>query len=245
MAQVAEAPSVVEAVKQTGYWRLILHPTHFDKDRIPRLSDAEDLVRRAVVRLRGWDFPHIDPHHGVTKCRDWVESSCNWQEKVEYWRFHRSGQFVYLLAMEEDYWVDADRVVTYRDDALVSAAVPYGGGLLDIVCALYRITELFVFGSALAPHPAFEDGCVVEVQLHGTKGRTLMDWERRAKRVLDGCACVSDSVEICDAYPSLDMRTRPAVLALDMTERVLEQFQWAGSRSLLASSQARLLERRL
>lgn len=46
------------AFETLGHWSVQVHPTAFERDRIPR-GDLESVIEAATVRLRGWPVPFI------------------------------------------------------------------------------------------------------------------------------------------------------------------------------------------
>src|SRR5208337_3130253 len=67
----AQEVGVLERIRLRGHWRVALRPGSFQRDRIADRSDLFRIVERNSVRLRGWDYPHIDyqnqPQIGVDR----------------------------------------------------------------------------------------------------------------------------------------------------------------------------------
>lgn len=49
------------------------------------------------MRLRGWDYPHVDPI-GYIRGNDWIQSGSDFGNHVEIWRFYQSAQFAHQFA---------------------------------------------------------------------------------------------------------------------------------------------------
>lgn len=83
-------------IHETAYWRILLHPTEYDPQRLPTLKDCRAAVEAASVRLRGWDYPHIDPPpYDYVYDNGWIQSGSDFGNHVELWRFYQSGQFIH------------------------------------------------------------------------------------------------------------------------------------------------------
>src|SRR5829696_6596341 len=94
---VFETERRLAEIHDTGYWRVLIHPTVFEGSRIPTLADCWRIVEESRVSLRGWDYPHVDPAQQL-RGDDWVQSGAAWANHVELWRFYQSGQFVHHFA---------------------------------------------------------------------------------------------------------------------------------------------------
>jgi hypothetical protein len=66
-------------------------------------------VERNSVRLRGWDYPHVDARAQPLTGANWVGQQTNWQGEIEVWRFWESGQFVHFFTIFGE-WRDQSRV---------------------------------------------------------------------------------------------------------------------------------------
>ena len=151
-------------IKSRGFWRVMLRPALFQADRIPSLSDCKKLVADCKVSLRGWDYPHYDT---VISGRDYIWSDTNWGSKKEVWRFYQSGQFANYFACPEDWWKE-DPITSWEAKQYVSG---YG---LEVLMALFRLTEIYEFAARLTQKGAFGDELTLSVRLQGMLGRRLI-----------------------------------------------------------------------
>src|SRR5438552_1882314 len=101
--KVPEA-ELLAKIKTRGYIDVAIRPATFVEERVGR-ADLFDVVNKCKVSLRGWDFPHInrndDPHIDI----DWVGQSYQWEHQLELWRLYRSGQFVSISGIPNE-WRD-------------------------------------------------------------------------------------------------------------------------------------------
>ena len=93
---------IVNKIKSGPYWRVNLRPYEFNEEKIKTLSEIRKLLDQCQVSLRGWDFPHID-HQKTMNGQDWVQSECDFNDIIEFWRFFKSGQFIHYFSVYEHY----------------------------------------------------------------------------------------------------------------------------------------------
>ncbi len=162
---VAQEQTVLEKIRTRGYWRVVIRPTTFERNHIPNYADLYPIVQKNSVRLRGWDYPHIDHERQPRRDHDWVGQDTNWDFFIEAWRLYLSGQFVHLFAISEDWrdqsshWPPANGWVPGRD--------------LNYVDTIYELLEIFEFAARLALSPAGAAFMRVEIEIHGLEGRRL------------------------------------------------------------------------
>ena len=155
--------ALLDKIRSRGYWRVVIRPMTFVQDRIPSIASLRPIIEKTSVDLRGWDFPHIDPHVNIDIHEDWIEQAFEWLEYLEVWRLYQSGQFVDIVAIPSD-WFDQ------------SSHGPAGWEVetrLPIVDALFTLTEIFEFASRLALTEAGDDPVHIEITLAGLAGREL------------------------------------------------------------------------
>ncbi|MGH7807080.1 MAG: hypothetical protein ACRENT_03215, partial [Thermodesulfobacteriota bacterium] len=163
---------ILDKIRSRGYWRVVIYPTRFIKDRISPITVLYPLVEKTSVQLRGWDFPHVDRKQDPHIDLDWISQEVDWNHSVEVWRFYQSGQFIHYAGIGSD----------WRDQSGLWPAdkgwTP--GALLGIVHTVFRFTEIFEFASRLALTDAGDEQMHIEVTLSGLQGRKLfVDSERR------------------------------------------------------------------
>ncbi len=226
----------LQEIHETGYWRIRIRPTQFDKHLIPSLEQCRDILRVSAVSLRGWDYPSwLDEE--VFNGRDWLQGGSGVAPYIEYWRFYQSGQFVHHFAMREDY-----------QDPLLQPATRIPAShpkCLDISQTLFRITEIYEFAARLASRKILLPQAVISIQLLGTEGRRLQHrWNQL--RPIGRYECRLPSIETETTCDALELLGNSAALALNATKAIFEGFNWIGiPEKILAEDQRKFLERRI
>lgn len=222
---------LTSVIRSKGYWRVEVRPAQFVRNGIPR-SDLSSILQRAVVRLRGWDFPHVEGQAADRRGNDWIGGETDRFDHREAWRFYQSGQFVHLRALPED-WMEPDRFMPF---SRVPRDIP-GLGVGD---ALFRITEVFEFASRLSVTEAGSDQMVVGIELRNTAGRHLyVDDPRRMS--MDNQYSFHDKTLTTSVVTSRgDITGRSRDLALDTASDVFGRFGWYPDRGLLRGQQDEL-----
>lgn len=225
-------------IHETGYWRVLVHPTVFEPRRIPTLHDCEKIIAATSVRLRGWDYPHIDRADYV-RGDDWIQSGSDVGNHVEFWRFYQSGQFVHHAAIRYD-----RLPVNQFDRSTHSGALLPGQRHIDFIDVLYTVTEILEFTKGLAYRGVLDPAGALRIELHGTAQRMIIG---PPGRLLNGLYTAAiDPITWSETQPATALIADAPRLALDATIHILERFNWTHPpRAMLEADQRRLLERRL
>ncbi|MGA7678304.1 MAG: hypothetical protein WCA51_08055 [Dehalococcoidia bacterium] len=157
--------TLIEKIKSRGYWRMVIRPGQFVEKRIQDISALYPIIQKTSVELRGWDFPHVDPHTNPHIDVDWIGQESEWEHYLETWRFYQSGQFVDLVGIGGD----------WRDQSTLWPADKEWkpGALLGIGDALFMFTEIFEFAARLALTEAGDGLIHIEITVGGLAGRRL------------------------------------------------------------------------
>lgn len=162
--------ALMQKIRSRGYWQVTVRPATFAKERV-QYSDLEDILRRASVDLRGWDFPHIDPQAQAERGVDWIGQETEWSDLLEAWRFHQSGLFLDLAGLWSDW---RDQSVWFKPS---QGWQP--GRTLGIGEVAFRAVEIFEFAARLAVTNAGGDMMHIGIEVHGLKGRILVNDDPR------------------------------------------------------------------
>jgi len=169
---------IVNKIKSGPYWRVNLRPYEFNEEKIKTLSEIRKLLDQCQVSLRGWDFPHID-HQKTMNGQDWVQSECDFNDIIEFWRFFKSGQFIHYFSVYEHYIksqkVNPSSMWETRNDGQPS-------GYVGIITTIYRMTEIYEFVMRLAQKDVYDKGISISITLSGINNFKLFYFE--AERVL-------------------------------------------------------------
>lgn len=130
---------LLEEIRSRGYWDIRIRPVTFKQERVP-LSQLRQIIIRASLDYRGWEFPYntpVLPKTGV----DWIGLENQHQNSLQAWRFFQSGQ----LAIEVGFLDDWGEELPYD---LGRYTAP--GAILSILDVVFRLTEIFGLASRLA-----------------------------------------------------------------------------------------------
>jgi hypothetical protein len=232
--------ATVSRITSRGYWKVIMYPSEFRRDRIANLLECQRLVENCKVSLRGWDYPHFER---LVSSEDYICSGTDWEIYKEYWRLYRSGQFVHYFGCVEDWWrgstLDAELGARYAP-----------GEVLELIMVLYHMTEVHEFASRMAQRSVFGEQMSLTIEAHGMRGRRLIRVGNSLFDEFGQYVSQQESFKFESAYAVQDLIGRSAEVALDQALRVYELFNWRNARmaqnvSGLRDEQRKLLERRL
>ena len=227
---------VLQRIRERGYWRVVIRPGSFERERIP-FSALYPLLAERVVRFRGWEFPQLEPYGEFDPGQDWIaHGSERYGKYLEYWRFYQSGQFVDFEAIAED----------WHDQSLPGPVPTDGapGRLLPIFETVYHLTEIFEFAARLALTDAYgaDDQIRVEILLRGLLGRQLyVDKPGRYLRLTFKPA-VLDELPYAVDLPRDEIVGEPRKLALQAAEQIFYRFQWQPTPGVLERMQEELTQ---
>lgn len=228
---------LLERIKGRGYWQVIIRPSAFVPERVPRVQDCLQLVQTKLVRLRGWDFPHIELNAGFGN--DYVESATDWMHMKEFWRFFQSGQFVFVGAFYED-WVQES------DWFKMGAGVQLKPGVaLDILDALYKLTEIYEFAARLAQSGLFDDTVVMRVALNKLQDRQLIFWPGSGRRLSVPYTCRAPDLAQERTFAASDLLGKAREYSLHHFLWVMERFGFAAPEAVFRKDQDAFLAGRI
>ena len=160
--------TVLNKIRSRGYWRVEIRPTEFQADRIPQNEDLFRIVEKNSVRLRGWDYPHIDYARPPLRGNDWVGQEFDRDDKIEVWRIYRSGLFTHYFTIHGD-WRDHSRHWPPE-----SGSGWEWGRELNYLSTIYSFVEIFEFASRLALSLAGAGQMSVEIDMNGLANRRVI-----------------------------------------------------------------------
>lgn len=234
MIQDEAEHSRLDKIHSTGYWRVLIRPTVFEKTRIATLNECRKVVQSSVVELRGWDYPHwkdSEIHNG----QDWIEGGSGFSSHIEYWRFHQSGQFVHHFAMSED----------YEPNVFGSSKNDIDGPRLSILSTLFSVTEIYEFAARLCAKDVLRPAVDLEICLKGTQDRTLFFWQP-GRYTNKAYTCALPEIRFEKQHSQEDLLGAARELAITATVSIFERFNWMDPPlPLLQNEQQKLIERRL
>lgn len=234
--------TIIKKIKSGGYWRIQFMPKPKIDDRISSLSVCRGITRKAVVELRGWDYPHFptqnDEKQRLDNYSDYIGSWIDWESYKELWRMYLDGAFIHYFGMLED-WYSED---SWSDEARKSISP---GSILDIVHVIFRVTEIFEFFSRLVKQKIYEDTIIVEIALFKTNERKLVILDPVRVPLVADYKAAAPEIIFKKEYTAQEVINKPAELALEVILFIFERFNWNNpSIGMIKSDQRRLLERK-
>ncbi|MGA2496085.1 MAG: hypothetical protein ABSF67_24710 [Roseiarcus sp.] len=217
---------LLEKITGYGHWRVNLRPLAALPERLT-LARCFEVVEQSRVSIRGWDYPHIsrreDAEGGSGRAGEYFENWCDWHSQVEFWRMYRSGQFLSYNTLNDDTEVPPE-------DA---------GKLLNVVDAIYTVSEFTDFAGRLVANVPFAAGLHLALTLNGTAGRRLWSGRNRVP-FFDAKTTEAPLVE-------LNRRIAPGdnaqELAISLLVELFDHFGWNPDPSQLQGDQSRFYRR--
>jgi hypothetical protein len=164
MSTVQET-AVLAKIRSRGHWRVVIRPTEFQEHRVSEYADLWTIVEKNSVRLRGWDYPHIDRSQPPLTGNEWVGQEYDQEDEIELWRIYQSGLFIHFFTIAGD----------WRDLSTFWPAGPEWawGREVDYLQTIYSFLEIFEFASRLALSPAGAGLMNVGIDMERLMGRRV------------------------------------------------------------------------
>lgn len=220
---------LTKAIREKGYWYIDVRPAEYVGDRV-RYASLGPILDRTVVRLRGWDFPHIDRQRDLQRGNTWIGGETDWSWFKEAWRFYRSGQFVYEIGIHED----------WAGETFPPQRLPLDVPALGVGDALFRITETYEFASRLSVTEAGAHQMRIAIDVRNAAGRSLyVDDINRMP--MDRTRPFSEpTVYSAITVSRDDLAGRSRSLAIDAAAELFARFGFHPTRALLEGQQSEL-----
>ncbi|MFA6193257.1 MAG: hypothetical protein WC726_00105 [Parcubacteria group bacterium] len=240
--------SIINKIKETGYWKVIIRPVEFDEKRIADKDTAAKIVEDSKIAFRGWDYPHIDRQEGIVRSgSDSVSSFCDWSEggHFEFWKLYLNGQFVHYFSIVEDYKISEKQKQQIRDSFHFSKLDKDNQRFLSIINALYTVTEIYFFAANLAKSSNFGKEIEIIIELDNVDGRALFFWGEPFRHLFQAYICRYQPIEEKRIVQTEELIKNPAELALDFTMDIFKEFNWKDvNKDVFVGDQKKLIERR-
>lgn len=241
-----EVKERLEEIKSHAYWRVNIRPLEFKKDRIQTLSETRKIVEESIVKLAGWNYPHLYEPETVNG-EDWVQSGIDFEDFIEFWKFYQSGQFIHYFALHEDHnYRVKEHINQHRGRyPIFSRSIRKPKGFVSIFWALYTITHVYEFAIRLAQKNIYDTKVYISIQLQGIKDYELFFWEPTRilnKQYIAGIEQIPFESEL----GTEELIATGHEEAINKTIHFLECFNWNNPpREILVEEQKKLLEKRL
>lgn len=175
---------LINEIKNGNYWRINLLPIDdsFNKQKINSINECYKIICDNSVLIHGRCFPHIDRDYGNFPVEDYeigidfVEVSLDVDYYREIWRYYQSSQFIFYIAIEDDYRIDEIK----KQGNLPFHLNPNNdsGKYFNIERCIYYVCELFEFIKRLAENGKLESSFEISLLFKGMEDRILFLWER-------------------------------------------------------------------
>jgi len=223
--------ALADKIRSRGHWLVTLNPSTYVEERVP-YGELYAIIERNAVNLRGWDFPHIDPHSPIVREANWIGQESDWNQYKEAWRFYQSGQFIDMTGLWED-WLD--------ESSLQSR--PEGwqpGKFLGVANTIFRFTEIHEFAARLAATSAGDQMMHIAVKISGLENRELrLEDPGRAPFMYPRKTSMKE-FEFEQDITKVELLGQPRELALERLLRLFERFDWTPTVDQLRDWQSRI-----
>ncbi|WP_215115399.1 helix-turn-helix domain-containing protein [Exiguobacterium sp. s80] len=202
-----ENNEIFSIIQKAGYWKITIKPTHYKENRINTLSECANRLYKNKLSLRGWDFPHISTLENGNR---FVQTSEKFMHYNEFFRFFKSGQFVYYKAMYEESMED------YYQSKV-------NGKGLEIISTLLLFTEIFEFASRMFAQEDMGSHITVNIEAFDIKDRQLFFYDARALYT-QYVSKLEDKIEIKKDMSIEQLITESSELAIKASNDFFEIF---------------------
>ena len=234
--------TILEDIKKKGYWKIRIIPGSARQDRFS-MSKLRDLIGVCKVRLRGWDYPHLDPEH-TRNFSEYLQSYCQFLEHYEIWRFYKSGQFIHYFSMKED-WIDQIRIHEILKYYSNESDIDPDRKGLSILSTLYSLSEIYEFAVRLASKDVLGSELTISIDLFGLTNRQLFFFDSD-RDLFYSYISEEEHFSFQRNLNKDDLISSASELALENFLELLHVFQWNDpSLDLFQEEQRKFLQRRL
>ncbi len=216
-------------VKERGHWRMVVALRGSDASATldQPLPALVGILQRAEVSKRGWNLPvvHLD---GISNHDPYVEGGSRWARYHERWRLFRDGVFLMEQGLRDDW------------NEYHFAEAKNRPNELNLVDAIYTLTEMFLFASRLGSGWRDVASVWMRIELQNVAGRTLWmsDQNRAWMHTYTNSAPTLKPID--NNYDLVDLTERSEELARDAAVHLFQSFGWTPAPEVLVSIQASL-----
>jgi hypothetical protein len=226
--------NTLEKIKLRGYWKVVIRPAEFLRERVAELLYLKEIIRKSSVELRGWDFPHISSNTDISVGMDWVGQEVDWSEHVETWRLYQSGQFAFYGGIYYDW---QDQSIFERPS---QSWTP--GKHLGVVDTIFRLTEIYELAARLSMTEAGGDSLFIGTTLVGLSGRALrIDDPRRSGFSYPRTSAIQE-FPYSVTLPREQLVSEARDQALKHADQLFTRFNWTAGVEFLKTMQESLFK---
>ena len=209
--------TATEKIKSRGHWVVRIRPEQYASNPSHSLRHLERAVQESAVALRGWDYPHYSSQSPPVRSVDYVEQTLDWQHYVELWRAYRSGQFVSMNGLWEDWREQSDFWPPPQGWRVAQALM-----IEDVV---FRFTEIYEFASRWLHAMNVSGLAVIACTLRGLQDRQLIVGPGRVP-FIEPRMCRVPEWASEHTYAMADLFSQARELAVSPAISLFELFGW-------------------
>jgi len=227
--------TIKEKIFTRGYWLVTIRPVSFIEKRIPDISELYPIIQKNSVRLRGWNFPHLDIRNPPKIDIDWVGEDFEWEHYLSSWRFYQSGLFTHLSGFSVD-WRDQSNLWPAYEDWKPNV-------LLGAGSVIFQYTEIFEFASRLALSSAGDDSMFVEIKIGNLEGRMLFMDDRNKWGFFRNYTTTIREFPFNIKCSKSELLAESRNIAVNASVELFKRFGWDVERDQVSSWQVQILKR--
>lgn len=219
--------STLKTIKSAGYWMFHVRPVKPVVAENMTYQSLQQLVRESSVQLRGWDVPHVPTstaeHQDLYNIDQGIESWSDFGSQKEVWRLFFDGEFIFYVALDEDWFGDDDWL---RNQSPFNAVKP-NTILNPIGGVIYQLTEMVEFVKRLVTADLLQGNIHLHLELRNAKGRKLGLLDPGRVPFHGVYAARQNVIQALDeTILGADLRRQSADIAARASLKVLNMFQW-------------------
>lgn len=243
---MADFKMTSEKIKQRSYWKVEFYPSTFTESAISSLPECKTAVSGSAVLLRGWDYPHVptqdDEKQSIyPKDNNHYESWIDWSIHKEVWRFYKSGKFIQLRGLFEQWY---DQFEVFLAPNPLAKLEP--NSVVDIIEVVYTLTEAYLFLYNLAERMREIESFELHISMCNVENKKLvvldpsrmpLHWQPVSRT--ENIVVAKEMLKRADLIDKEQMLK----LARQASRAVFENFEWQVNESLLEELQKKLQSR--
>lgn len=214
------------------YLTVAIRPEQYDAQRLT-LARCREILRSQSVRIRGWDFPHVDANQPVNG-NGFVFGSIKFMQHIEAWRFATSGQFLFKGhlwdAVNESFQETMTKAAEYSTKPFAGEKWSEIRGFISFVGLIFSCTEICMLAARLAQAVPYDEGSVhFEINLRNILGYALASSEPGVSLHALYMAQVKE-IHYNRDVDAQDLIASPSSIARSVLRSIFEKFNWNDAR---------------
>jgi len=239
--------TTINKIKKYGYWKVIFEPLS-DKIVFEHPIEVKKFVDVHRVILRGWDFPHLPMNNsdkqGVIIDEQGFSVWTDTNHHIEAWTIYKSGQFVFVKGLYEDWLHQSD---WFSRDRKLREIKPLTE--LDFVWTTLSFTEFFIFLKNILRSEKYKgEKLRVDITLNKLQNRQLTVHDPLRVPIFSERRATADKISLVNEALGLNDLEGENYLIFSRGKLVdfFKYFSWENPPvDVIEEDQKRLIERRL